>query len=99
MSSKTTGEKRKPSTTQKASHGKQGSTGSTAKPKNEKLTKLQSTGITPDERSQMIAEAAYYRAERRGFNPGGQVKDWLEAELEVDAKLSKAAQKSGELSH
>jgi len=50
--------------------------------------KLINTGITPDQRSQMIAEAAYYRAEQRGFNPDGQVDDWLQAEVMVDEILS-----------
>jgi hypothetical protein len=40
-----------------------------------------------DERHRMIAEAAYYRAERRGFNGGDAVRDWCEAEAEVDARL------------
>ena len=31
----------------------------------------------------MIAEAAYYRAESRGFSPGLQMEDWLEAEKEI----------------
>lgn len=31
-----------------------------------------------------IAEAAYYRAEKRGFAPGGEDQDWLEAEAEID---------------
>lgn len=31
-----------------------------------------------------IEEAAYYRAERRGFAPGGEELDWLEAEAEID---------------
>jgi hypothetical protein len=31
-----------------------------------------------------IAIAAYYRAERRGFTPGRELDDWLEAEREVD---------------
>uniref|UniRef100_E6QTV4 Putative methyl-accepting chemotaxis protein Nap3 n=1 Tax=mine drainage metagenome TaxID=410659 RepID=E6QTV4_9ZZZZ len=35
----------------------------------------------------MIAEAAYYRAEHRGFWCGNPVTDWLEAEDEIDAKL------------
>jgi hypothetical protein len=35
----------------------------------------------------MIAEAAYLRAERRGFSPGGEEEDWLAAEGEVDALL------------
>jgi hypothetical protein len=35
----------------------------------------------------MIAEAAYFRAERRGFDGGDAVRDWCEAEAEVDARL------------
>jgi hypothetical protein len=35
----------------------------------------------------MIAEAAYFRAERRGFNGGDPVRDWCEAEAEIDARL------------
>lgn len=48
-----------------------------------------STGITvsEDARRAMIAQAAYLRAERRGFAPGGEVEDWLAAEAEVDALL------------
>jgi hypothetical protein len=36
----------------------------------------------------MIATAAYYRAERRGFAPGGEVEDWLAAEREIDESLA-----------
>lgn len=36
-----------------------------------------------EERNRRIAIAAYYRAERRGFAPGGELEDWLEAEREV----------------
>lgn len=35
-------------------------------------------------RRRRVAEAAYYRAQRRGFAPGHEVDDWLEAEKEVD---------------
>jgi hypothetical protein len=35
----------------------------------------------------MIAEAAYLRAERRGFAPGNEHEDWLAAEAEVDRLL------------
>jgi hypothetical protein len=31
-------------------------------------------------REQMIAEAAYYRAQQRGFEPGSEMSDWLQAE-------------------
>lgn len=42
---------------------------------------------TPDRRV-WIATAAYFRAERRGFAPGGEIDDWLaaEAEIAVDAE-------------
>jgi len=33
-----------------------------------------------------IAEAAYYRAESRGFEPGGETQDWLAAEAEILAQ-------------
>jgi hypothetical protein len=35
----------------------------------------------------MIADAAYFRAERRNFAPGHELEDWLTAEREVDALL------------
>ena len=31
----------------------------------------------------MIAEAAYYKAERRAFMPGNELCDWLEAKREI----------------
>jgi predicted nucleic acid-binding Zn-ribbon protein len=45
--------------------------------------------VTNSQRQQMIAEAAYFRAERRGFNGGDSVRDWCEAEAEIDAQLRK----------
>jgi hypothetical protein len=43
--------------------------------------------ITPEERTALIAEAAYLRAEKREFTAGSEWDDWLEAEAEVDAAL------------
>ncbi len=37
-----------------------------------------------EDRQQMIATAAYYLAERRGFNSSDEIQDWLEAEAEID---------------
>lgn len=31
----------------------------------------------------MVEEAAYYCAERRGFQPGHELDDWLQAEAEI----------------
>ena len=39
------------------------------------------------QRRQMIAEAAYFRAERRAFDSGDPIEDWTAAEAEVDARL------------
>ena len=36
-----------------------------------------------DERQQRIAEAAYFRAERRGFTGNQELEDWFEAEREI----------------
>ncbi len=36
-----------------------------------------------------IAEAAYYRAERRGFTGGDPVEDWLAAEKELEGAPSR----------
>ena len=38
---------------------------------------------------EMIAEAAYYKAEQRGFIPGFEEEDWLQAESEIIAMLQK----------
>lgn len=38
------------------------------------------------ERRRRIAEAAYYRAEQRGFAPGNEDDDWLTAEKDIDAE-------------
>lgn len=43
----------------------------------------------PADRQEMIATAAYFRAEKRGFsgNETDALQDWLEAEREVDTEL------------
>lgn len=38
-----------------------------------------------------IAEAAYYRAQRRGFEPGHELEDWIAAEKEVRRRMEGAA--------
>lgn len=41
-------------------------------------------GITNEEKRQLIAEAAYFRSEKRSFIPGYELEDWLEAEAEIE---------------
>lgn len=47
--------------------------------------------IDADKRREMIAYAAYMRALKRGFESGDPTEDWLEAEREVDERLSARA--------
>ena len=46
--------------------------------------------VGPEQRASLIAEAAFFCAEKRGFAPGHEVEDWLAAEAEVDTKLMSA---------
>ncbi|MDP2326208.1 MAG: DUF2934 domain-containing protein [Gammaproteobacteria bacterium] len=60
----------------------------------EDISGQQAKGGSPDQkvagevsqpaRHQMIAEAAYYLAECRGFESGCELDDWLAAEAEID---------------
>lgn len=45
--------------------------------------------VDPQVREVMVAEAAYYCAERRGFAPGHELEDWLEAEAQIEVALRK----------
>ena len=43
-----------------------------------------------EEVRKLISEAAYYRAKRRGFVPGHELEDWIQAEAEVLGRLNGA---------
>ncbi|HZQ73858.1 MAG TPA: DUF2934 domain-containing protein [Burkholderiales bacterium] len=43
--------------------------------------------VSPDEIKRLIAEAAYFRAKDRGFQPGYELEDWVQAEAEVRQRL------------
>lgn len=43
------------------------------------------SAATAADRHSMIATAAYYRAQQRGFIGGDHVADWLASEAEIDA--------------
>lgn len=42
-----------------------------------------SPSVQPVNLEVMIAEAAYYKAEKRNFQPGNELRDWLEAKSEI----------------
>jgi hypothetical protein len=43
--------------------------------------------LSGEERRRMIAVAAYYRAEQRGFAAGHELDDWLQAEQDIAGAL------------
>lgn len=59
---------------------KPGSTGTQPQP-----SPADEAATAPPERVEMIAVAAYYFAERRGFAPGQELEDWPRAEKALDA--------------
>ncbi len=44
--------------------------------------------VPADVRRKMVADAAYYIAQRRGFQAGDLVADWVAAEAEIDELLT-----------
>ena len=43
--------------------------------------------LSPEKRKRLVAEAAYFIAERRGFAAGREFDDWLQAEAEVSRRV------------
>ena len=46
------------------------------------------SGADIEKLREAIATAAYYKAERRGFEPGHELPDWLDAEEEVRSMMA-----------
>lgn len=51
--------------------------------KNKSLSDISSGDVGLDEFREMVAVNAYYRAEKRAFEDGYELDDWLEAEQEI----------------
>lgn len=47
-----------------------------------------SSELTPERRYHYVEVAAYYLAERRGFDAGSADDDWTQAELQIDRLLA-----------
>ncbi len=54
--------------------------------------------LTQEQRHEMIAVAAYYLAERRGFAPGASDEDWALAEQQIERLLTNM-QQAGKNAH
>jgi hypothetical protein len=55
--------------------------------------------VTPEQRHQMIAEAAYMRAQKRSFVGGNPEDDWYEAEAEISQVFSLSTELHNEPQH
>ena len=44
--------------------------------------------VSPEARNQMVATAAYFLAEKRGFATGCEIEDWVFAEAKIDLILA-----------
>ena len=53
------------------------------KTEDQSLYDIDNREIDVDEFQELVAKNAYYRAEKRGFEDGYELEDWLEAEQEV----------------
>ena len=70
--------------------------GKTAPPSRPKAGKVEPfTGsaraeTSAEELNKLIAESAYFRAQERGFAPGYELQDWIEAEAEVMIRIGRS---------
>ena len=62
----------------------------------EVFTNEERMSVIPEKRYLMIAEAAYFRSEKRGFVGGDVAQDWQEAEAEIDRILQQQLESSNE---
>jgi len=68
--------------------GKSKKAKATKAPRRRANSKREKVNLSHALREEMIREAAYYRAEKRGFQGGDPLADWLSSEEEVNTALS-----------
>ena len=53
-------------------------------------TRVETSSADSEDTRRRIAEAAYFRAKQRNFEPGHELEDWVEAESEVMGRINGA---------
>lgn len=84
--SATTKSSAKPKAEKKAANAEPKETKAT-KASKPRAAKKKPAAMTKDELQHLIAVAAYHKAEKRGFAPGYELQDWIDAEAEIYAML------------
>jgi hypothetical protein len=85
---KTVKSAKKPATKRKTTAVKTAAAKTTVAKSTRTKKKAAVINVSDEQRLSMIAEAAYFKAEKRGFIGGTPEEDWLAAESEVNALLS-----------
>jgi len=60
-------------------------------PADQDIKSARAAELAHDEIDAMVAQAAYYIAEQRGFEPGHEIDDWLQAEAQIYDQLAAVA--------
>jgi len=77
----------KPAAVKKTTASKPAATKATTTAPKKAAPKKKEVSVSPEHRYHMIATAAYFLAERRGFAGGYQMQDWISAEAQIDSQL------------
>jgi len=59
---------------------------------------VQVPSVTEGQRHEAVKVAAYYLSERRGFEPGHELEDWINAEAQLDEMFG-TGQRAKEVQH
>lgn len=69
-------------------------TGAEKAPRRSARSSARGDTVSAEQRHRMIEETAYLMAQARDFAPGGELEDWLNAEAEIDARLTSSQAKA-----
>ncbi len=77
--------------TQKERSAPRGAVKSEPKRRDKAAAPAQAKPLSNEQLYNLIAETAYFKAKARGFAPGREVQDWIEAEAEVRERMRAGA--------
>lgn len=89
--------KQKSSQPGKSTRRKRRAVSTEASPAESNQSTPSASSVADAARQAMIAEAAYYRAQKRGFVPGRELDDWLAAEAEISGQVLERVLPAAEL--
>jgi hypothetical protein len=67
--------------------------GAAAKPPAPSFSAQARVEVSKEDLRKLISDAAYFRAKQRGFQPGHELEDWIQAEAEVMHRIGSRPQR------